>query len=354
MRTTNPAAVVVLVLMALIVATGCASGPSLLAKRSPSLATSTPTPATPAFDDHFGFLIGNAVRVESDPQPLFTLGIPNYSGGLVSPDGSRLAYWDKKELRVIDIAPGTQPQTVLAITGKGESALYFAWSTDGSGLIVGVNGGGGGQADAPPGYTALRVVDAWGGSPVREIVRVRNANVIPLIWDRYARFVEGYIPTGSSTGIYYVTKEDATRTSTIAWPGVNGVQASQDGQWVLGRGDTNGVLHVSQRAGVTTQGTFLDTGGEPILDAAWRPGTHEVDVLLAERLELREVFGGPRTIPLPPHANGKSLLVFRADGKTAFAVGADVIAVDIASGRSSVLQWSGPMPEPGRSVRIAP
>jgi len=54
---------------------------------------------------------------------LFVLGIPNNSGGVIFPDGKRLAYWDKSELRVIDIAPNAQPRTILAITANGKGAL---------------------------------------------------------------------------------------------------------------------------------------------------------------------------------------------------------------------------------------
>src|SRR5439155_897932 len=48
---------VVRLLMALVVATACGSGPS-------TVATTNPTPAT-VLDDHFGFIAGNTVRVES-------------------------------------------------------------------------------------------------------------------------------------------------------------------------------------------------------------------------------------------------------------------------------------------------
>src|SRR5438445_3518950 len=169
---------VVYMLLALVSAAACGSGPS-------RVGATTPTPAQAVvFDDHFGVLVGNAVRHEGGPEPLFVLGIASDSGGVVSPDGRRLAYWANGDLRIIDVAPGAQPRTLLAIAGN-EGALYFAWSTDGTGLVVGVNGGGGGFADAPPGYTALRVVDVAGGTP-REIAGIRHANVVPLPWARQA------------------------------------------------------------------------------------------------------------------------------------------------------------------------
>jgi hypothetical protein len=344
MKTRNPAAGVVQVLIALFVATACGSGPS-------SVATTSPTPAA-VFDDHFGFLIGNAVRRESDPQPLFTLGIANDSGGVISPDGRRLAYWAANELRVIDIAPNAQPRTLVPITGKGEGALYFAWSSDSTGLVVGVNGGGGGPADAPPGYTALRVVDVSGGLP-REIVRVRYANVIPLAWDRQAHLIAAYMPTDSGARAYYLIEESGSLKTMNAGPGIYELEASQDGLQMLGRGDPNSVVRVWPRDSYADGADLRATGDDQILWAAWRPGTAEIGVLFADRLELWNVSGTRRVISLPPHSNGKSILVFRADGKSVFALGAEVIAVDIASGRTSLVEWSGPIPAPGTSVRIS-
>ena len=331
--------------MALVVATACGSGPS-------TVATSSPTP-TSIFDDHFGFLIGNTVRLESDPKALFVLGIPNNSGGVISPDGKRLAYWEKNALRVIDIAPTAQPRTILAITANGEGALYFAWSSDGTGIVVGVNGGGGGQADAPPGYTAVRVVDLAGGQP-REIARVRNANVIPLAWDRQAHLIAGYMPSGSGARAYYVMEEGGKLTTMTAGPGMYVVESSQDGQHMMGRGDPNNVVRVWPRASYAGGAVLSATGDKQILWAAWRPGTTDIAVLFADRLELWSTTGTPRAIPLPSALSGKGILVFRNDGKTVFALGTEVVAVDIASGRTRVVQWSGPMPDPGTSVRIGP
>src|SRR6266850_839908 len=108
------------VLMMLTVASAC-GGPS-------TVATTGPTPGV--FDDRFGILIGNSVRSENSPQSLFVLGIDKDAGGVVSPDGRRLAYWAGNELRVIDIAPGAQPRTVVAVPAD-EAALYFVWSSDG-------------------------------------------------------------------------------------------------------------------------------------------------------------------------------------------------------------------------------
>src|SRR5260221_13221492 len=116
MRTIRPVGL----LLALLVAAACGS--------NPTAATTSPTPAT-VLDDHFGFIVGNAVRRESDTKPLFILGIPNDTVGVVSPDGTRLAYLLNNQLHVIAINPGAQPRTLLA-TSIREAAMYLPPSRD--------------------------------------------------------------------------------------------------------------------------------------------------------------------------------------------------------------------------------
>src|SRR5437867_12515317 len=115
-------------LMVLLVATACGSGPS-------TVATTSPTP-TAILDDHYGFIVGNTVRLESDAKPLFVLNIPSDTAGVVSPDGRHLAYLANNELRAIDIASGAQPRTLFAVSGK-EGAMYLAGSSDSTGRVVG-------------------------------------------------------------------------------------------------------------------------------------------------------------------------------------------------------------------------
>ena len=351
---------VVYMLLALVVAAACGSGPS-------RVGAITPTPAQAVvFDDHFGVLVGNTVRRESGPEPLFVLGIASDSGGVVSPDGRRLAYWANSDLRVIDVAPGAQPRTLLAIAGN-EGALYFAWSTDGTGLVVGVNGGGGGFADAPPGYTALRVVDVAGGPP-REIARIRNANVVPLAWDRQARLIAAYEPTAAGTYSYDVVSESGSVKQTTPQSSLYFLEASHDAQQVFGRIDLpTSAVRVWPVGSYELGADLAVTAGQNVLAVAWRPGKAEIGVLFTDRLELWDVSGARRTLalpPAPPSSDRYTSLVFRADGKAAL-VGRQLntstetfdtytVAIDLASGRNTVVQWPGPASEPGRSVRLGP
>src|SRR5258706_9257151 len=128
MRTIRPVGL----LLALLVAAACGS--------NPTAATTSPTPAT-VLDDHFGFIVGNAVRRESDTKPLFILGIPNDTVGVVSPDGTRLAYLLNNELHVIDIKAGALPRTPLAMS-RSQRAVYLPRAGDRAGPVLRGNGTG--------------------------------------------------------------------------------------------------------------------------------------------------------------------------------------------------------------------
>src|SRR5438093_896079 len=160
---------VIPLLMGLVIVTACGS--------ATSVATSSPTPTPAAIvDDHFGFIVGNAVRLESDAKALFVLPIPSDTSGVVSPDGRRLAYVGNNDVRVIDIAPNAQPRTLFTLSGE-EGGAYLAWSSDSTGLVFGVTGPPSPVNEGPPAYTKLRIVDA-AGATARALIRIPNATAL--------------------------------------------------------------------------------------------------------------------------------------------------------------------------------
>ena len=347
---------VVRLLMALVVATACGSGPS-------TVATTNPTPAT-VLDDHFGFIAGNTVRVESSAKPLFVLPIPSDTAGVVSPDGRRLAYLADNQLHVINIASGAQPRTLLSLSAL-EGAMHLAWSSDSTGLVIGVTGTVAPVNEGRPSYTKLRVVDTAGATP-RDVISIANASVVPLAWDRQAHLISAYEATESGAGAYDVVSESGTLKRTSAGAAnLYILSASQDGKHVFGHGDPNNVVRVwpmdSYEGGVELRGT----SDEHVATVAWRPGTAEVGVLFhGDRLELWDANGAKRTIALPAAKSSSdryATLAFRADGKAVVisrqsgvegSTETYTVAVDLASGRSVLIPMSGNGPLAGTSVRI--
>src|SRR5437870_105359 len=256
-------------LIALTFLAACGSSPSTVAKATPS---SSPASAS-ILDDHFGFLAGDGVRSESDARPLFVLGIGEVSG-VVSPDGRRLAYWAASELRVIQIAPNQKPHTVLTVTTP-EGALYFAWSSDGTGLAVGVNAPVANPApDGPPAYTAIRTVDVAGGQP-REVARVSGANVVPLAWDRQARLIAAYEPSSSGGRSYFVIEEGGKVSRNDAGPGLYIVEANSEGRDGFGHRDPANNVPGWPRGSYASGVQIRGAGGERILGVRGRPGSSE-------------------------------------------------------------------------------
>jgi hypothetical protein len=375
-------------LLALVVAAACsgASGVGTINATPSPAAQASPTPSSPTadavLDDRFGFLIqknnaseaipgpvGLKVRRESDPTPLYTLHTGTTYGVKVSPEGRRIAYWSGQELRVIDLSPTARPLTLLKLTSK-ESSFQVVWSSDGTGLLIGVHGAGGSFANPVPGYTAIRVVDAAGGG-LRQIVRIANADVEPLGWDRTAHLIAAHEFTLKGTRYFDTVTEGGLLKRVRSISEIHFPQASDNAQWVFGRGLINStppfgttLLRVWPTASFA-DGVDLRSEGEGlILVQEWRPGTAEIGVLFADRLELWTPSGTRRTFALPEFLaapNALSVLRFRADGKVAFidranstdgvyAKGA-AVAIDLASGVIVDIDWT-PVNLVGTSVRI--
>ena len=136
-------------LVALTFLAACGSSPSTVAKATPP---SSPASAS-ILDDHFGFLAGDGVRSESDARPLFVLGIGEVSG-VVSPDGSRLAYWAANELRVTlkeNIAVGSNARFEAGEGNALESYLHVQNGRGVNGVLVEVARPSGGERTGRPG-----------------------------------------------------------------------------------------------------------------------------------------------------------------------------------------------------------
>ena len=343
----------VLSLMALTVAAACGGAQAPVGSISP-----TPAAAS-VFDDHFGFLVGNTVRKEGDANPLFTLQAGKDEGFRVSPDGRRVAFWSGNTLKVLDITASATPRTLITLSAK-EDSIHLAWSSDSTGLVVGVSGTAARPGDAPPEYTAIRVIEATGGA-ARELARVKDANIIPLAWDRQARLIAAYEPFSTGT-LYYDTLVEGGSIKRVA-PGPNlfFFEGSQNAQNVFGRSlFPPSVVRIWPVASYGAGVAMSPMSAEEFLALAWRPGTAEVGVVFADRLELWSASGARRVLQFPAGAKVSSFrgafIVFRTDGKAAFISGvleSGTVAIDLTSGVTAMVPVSDQAPDPGLSVRLA-
>jgi WD40 repeat protein len=367
-------------LVGLVLLSACSAAPGRSGASETNVAAPSVTPSpnvspAPVLDDRFGFILSDSsvgprpvVRRESDARPVFTMREALGAPMAVSPDGRRLAYWTRNELHIMDVAENAQPNILLAVTTvrSVEEAHGLAWSSDSTGLVIGVTGPPINEgADAPPAYSALRIVEASGGEP-REIVRIEHRLLVPLSWDRRARAITAYEQAQSGATSLDVIDEGGKLERNAFEPGPVSLQSSQDGHQVLAAGYPDNVLWVWSPTAAARPIELRSAAAERILAASWRPGTSDIGVLVGDRLELWNSSGSRRPVPLPSlpaTSNLNRSLIFRADGSGVF-VGLvldpragerpDVylVAVDLASGRSAVVVTNG-IP-PLASVRISP
>lgn len=259
--------------------------------------------------------------------------------GAVSPDGRRIAYWERG-LWLLDLSAPAAPRQVLSLadgelvpssTGGG-----VAWSTDGTGLLFAVVTNHPPRPDGPPDHSyatsALRQVDLATGD-VREILReAPGFPYFPLAWDRTngRSAAVSWGPGGFAMG-YVVVRDDGTRVE----PG------SSDGRGP----DANtgpSAFRVAPGAGHVLVGTFFADdpqgvwvwpfddrsrtvrfephGAEHVVAVLWRSPTEIVvsistdgDVREGERLDLWSLDGTRRPLTWTKHR----LEAVRPDGSAA-------------------------------------
>jgi hypothetical protein len=353
-------AILLLILLLAALAGGSVAlrGESAPTPTPPPLPTAT-APATapgPLLSDSRGFIAlpGSAaaaeLRRETDPAPLSTLRGQGFVGA-VSGTGRRVAYWVSsaaeaatRELRVFDVTAPDQDTTLATVldTERGAAAV---WSADRTGIVVVVESSGrSGTGEAPSPFSALRVVDTPTRS-IREISRATDGSQYwPVGWDRVTRLVGACVYGGADAmGIAWVAVgEDALSSRVPMEGGIPAITVRASGNDVLGV--LNGsVIRVWTLASYNEHREFGAASGERIAFARWKPGTDEIVVLVADRLEVWPKAGGDRRIVARGLQAASDLLV-SSDGAVAFVTydgGTSATAVDLASGRVAPVPMSG-------------
>jgi hypothetical protein len=348
-------------LAAVVLLAGLAGGSFVLRGETPPSAAPSTRPSGssqvvqpgPLLSDSRGFIAVPAktapaeLRRETDPSPIFELRGQGFIGA-VSGTGRRVAYWvtfngATRELRVFDVTAPDQ-DTSLATVLDTERGAAVVWSSDRTGVLAVVESSGlAGTAEAPGPFSALRVVDTPTRS-VHEISRLTDGSQYwPAGWDRASRLVGACVYGADAMGIAWaVVGEDAVSARVPMDRGIPALSILASGNDVLGV-QNGSVIRVWTLASYTQHLEFGAASGDRIAVARWRPGSEEIAVSVADRLELWPKAGGDRRVVargLPP---AKDLLV-SADGALAFITsdgGLSTTAVDLATGRATPLPMSG-------------
>lgn len=331
---------------------------------SPTPAATTPAPGS----ERYGLILGASrrvagfpaagVRSEADPRKLGDLATELFNGA-VSPDGRRVAYWETprvgaaRVLRLLDGSAPAQPRILLTLpdteAASGSTAGGVAWSSDGTGLLVAVNGRDDVSRPAPEGppvhavaYAALRQVDLASGS-VREIVRREPGLPLrPVAWDR-ARGMAAAVeigPGGYATS--YILVRDGAAPIRTALDLMEilalSVRAAPDASrvFVVSWRPAHAV-HVWPLAEPERRATMDLAAGERVATAMWRNAREivvslEGDVPGADRLEVWPLEGPRRVLLRGRH----ELNAVRPDGSAAIVSGQ---AVDLVTGATWPIPW---------------
>jgi hypothetical protein len=328
------------------------SAPSRAPLAPPTAGASTNSPA-PLLSDSRGFIAVSGtntpaeLRRETDVAPLSVLRGQGFIGA-VSGTGRRVAYWvaaagGTRELRVLDVTAPDQDTTIASVpdTDRGGAAV---WSFDRTGILVVVESSGrGGTAESPAPFSALRMVDTPTRS-FREISRVTDGSRYwPAGWDRVSHLVGACLYGADGMGVAWsVVSEDGQSERVPMDSGIPALTIFATGNDVLGVQNTS-VIRVWTLASYTQHLEFGAVSGERIAFAHWRPGSDDIVVLVADRLELWPKGGGARRVVAQGLPSANDLLV-SSDGTLAFITsdgGRSATAVDLATGRTTPLPMSG-------------
>ena len=351
----------IVLLVVIVLLAGLAGSSVALRGETPSSATppapasgSLPVPQSgPLLSDARGFITVPAksapaqLRRETDAIAISELRGQGFIGA-VSGTGKRVAYWvtsdgATRELRVFDVTAPDQ-DTSLATVLDTERGAAAVWSSDRTGILAVVESSGRvGTAEAPGPFSALRVVDTPTRS-IHEVSRLTDGSQYwPAGWDRASRLVGACVYGADGMGIAWaVVGEDAVAARDPMDEGIPALSIVASGNDVLGV-QNGSVIRVWTLASYTQHLEFGAASGERIAAARWRPGTDEIAVSVADRLELWPRAGGDRRVVARGLPVAKDLLV-SADGALAFITfdgGLSATAIDLATGRTAPLPMSG-------------
>lgn len=304
------------------------------------------------------------LRTEGDAAPFATFACCQ-SAPVVSPDGTRLAYWDHQQgstmdfLLVIDLFTGTSSQVVGV---SDDVPVGVAWRDDGGGLLFAVRSrlsAPSGGVDPPPATSTVGTY-TFATKQIVEVKKIEAARFLPISWSLAAHVVAGVDSSEGRVRKIYRFKEDGTSAGdTPPDERLHEVSdVSKDAKTILAQ-------YASFTGGRSFSGVRTYSALDPspvaehvaaegaLLRARFRPSSNDVVALLrvgdpsryaletwsgAELSTVKRVWNGPAA----PVGSGD--LLMRIDGKAAYvrldqagAAGPTWQVIDLASGSAGPL-----------------
>jgi Tol biopolymer transport system component len=290
---------------------------SALTERRASMASASPAVSA---SDRYGLIVpfgGPIVRSEEDPTPIARLyDEPLHRGqaelpvtSAVSPDGRRVAYWiwgssppglGSLALTTLALFDGNTGTTRELLRLANEAGSGVVWSTDGTGLLVGVLQDTTGSASGAT-LARLRTFDLATGKTedVGPAISTRGASggpfipggspsaradpgsvaFRPLLWDRRADRVAGAMASGNpnyTTGLIVMDRGAAREVPLDGQFLTTSIVVSPDGTTAAGARTRDFALVAWPLADYAARTEIVPTSGERILSLWWRPRTDQL------------------------------------------------------------------------------
>ena len=343
---------------------------TVISERRAALAS--PQPTVGATADRYGLIVqsgGPVVRSEDDPAPIARLySEPSHRGGTelwvmsaVSPDGHRVAYWiwgasppglgslALTKLAVYDAITGT---TRELLTLSSEAGSGVVWSTDGTGLLIGVGSAAVGFNEGPK-LARLRTIDVAtgmtqdigptvgsipasrgplipGAQPPPSATQSPPGNVVfrPLFWDRAADRVVAVLAGPNTSYADQVMVIDHGAAHSIGREGdqflADSVSMSPDGKTIAAARTRDFALVAWPVDDYAARRELVPASGERTLSLWWRPRSDQLyfvhdnaltnDATKWSRLEVwRPLVDSPRVVDPSSDVGG---VTFRFDGSS--------------------------------------
>lgn len=331
------------------------SSPAVRTSSASSSPSTSPSTSASVLDDRFGLVLIDghgmaSVRSETSDRAITSFSPQGRSwtslSADVSPDGRAIAYWapanDGAVLHVRSAIDGGD--RVVFTAAKDMSGNTFAWSTDGTGIVVMIDN------------NCQEICALQGGHPAQELWTVdiaagasekvaAGSYWLPVAWDRASKRIAAGVtgPGGYLTGYNVIDLSQrpyAVSSSASPFSTIGRLKASTDARFILligsGASPTLSWWPIDAPQKRVDVRTFNGTTAE------WRPATNEIWWSSGSELVALDAAKGTQTSTAGTFGD---VVGFRIDGSAVMTQQRPptaIVVVDLKSTRTAMLPNGGP------------